>query len=40
MECIGLRCFNVFGQRQDPKGVYAAVIPKFIDLMKKIKSQQ
>ncbi len=37
MECIGLRYFNVFGPRQDPKGVYAAVIPKFIDLMKKDK---
>lgn len=30
---IGLRYFNVFGQNQDPKGVYAAVIPLFIDLM-------
>jgi UDP-N-acetylglucosamine 4-epimerase len=26
---IGLRYFNVFGQRQDPKGAYAAVIPKW-----------
>ena len=26
---IGLRSFNVFGQRQDPCGAYAAVIPKF-----------
>lgn len=34
MECIGLRYFNVFGPRQNPNGVYAAVIPKFIDLMK------
>ena len=34
MECIGLRYFNVFGPRQNPKGAYAAVIPKFIDLMK------
>jgi UDP-N-acetylglucosamine/UDP-N-acetylgalactosamine 4-epimerase len=34
MECIGLRYFNVFGPRQDPKGAYAAVIPKFIDLMR------
>jgi len=32
METIGLRYFNVFGRRQDPKGAYAAVIPKFIDL--------
>ena len=28
---IGLRYFNVFGKRQDPKGDYAAVIPKWID---------
>jgi UDP-N-acetylglucosamine 4-epimerase len=28
--CIGLRYFNVFGPRQDPKGAYAAVIPLFI----------
>jgi UDP-N-acetylglucosamine 4-epimerase len=27
---IGLRYFNVFGKRQDPKGAYAAVIPKWI----------
>ncbi len=31
LECIGLRYFNVFGPRQDPKGAYAAVIPLFID---------
>lgn len=30
MECIGLRYFNVFGRRQDPFGVYAAVIPLFV----------
>lgn len=30
MEIIGLRYFNVFGKRQDPLGVYAAAIPKFI----------
>ena len=24
---VGLRYFNIFGQRQDPKGAYAAVIP-------------
>ncbi|PCI22306.1 MAG: Vi polysaccharide biosynthesis UDP-N-acetylglucosaminuronic acid C-4 epimerase TviC [Piscirickettsiaceae bacterium] len=29
-ESIGLRYFNVFGQRQDPKGAYAAVIPLWI----------
>ncbi len=26
---IGLRYFNIFGQRQDPNGGYAAVIPKW-----------
>jgi UDP-N-acetylglucosamine 4-epimerase len=26
---IGIRYFNVFGQRQDPNGAYAAVIPKW-----------
>jgi UDP-N-acetylglucosamine 4-epimerase len=30
IEVIGLRYFNVFGRRQDPKGAYAAVIPKFV----------
>ena len=30
---IGLRYFNVFGKRQDPNGSYAAVIPKWINLM-------
>lgn len=30
LETIGLRYFNVFGRRQDPNGVYAAVIPKFV----------
>lgn len=33
MNCIGLRYFNVFGKRQDPKGAYAAVIPKWIAAM-------
>lgn len=33
METIGLRYFNVFGPNQDPNGVYAAAIPKFIDAM-------
>ncbi len=37
MECIGLRYFNIFGPRQDPNGAYAAVIPKFINLMKQDK---
>ncbi len=30
---IGLRYFNVFGQRQDPSGAYAAVIPKWVAAM-------
>ena len=30
LHTYGLRYFNVFGRRQDPEGVYAAVIPKFI----------
>ena len=30
MSTIGLRYFNVFGQRQDPESAYAAVFPKFI----------
>jgi len=33
MELVGLRYFNVFGQRQDPEGAYAAVIPKWITAM-------
>ncbi len=30
LETIGLRYFNVFGRKQDPKGTYAAVIPIFV----------
>ena len=30
MICVGLRYFNVFGPRQNPKGGYAAVIPGWI----------
>lgn len=30
IETIGLRFFNIFGERQDPEGAYAAAIPKFI----------
>jgi UDP-N-acetylglucosamine 4-epimerase len=33
LETVGLRYFNVFGPKQDPNGVYAAAIPKFIDKM-------
>ena len=32
LDTYGLRYFNVFGKRQNPLGVYAAVIPKFIEL--------
>ena len=30
---VGLRYFNVFGPRQDPRGAYAAVIPSWIALL-------
>lgn len=33
LDTYGLRYFNVFGRRQNPDGVYAAVIPKFIKLL-------
>ncbi len=33
IDTVALRYFNIFGPRQDPEGEYAAVIPKFIDLM-------
>ncbi len=33
METVGLRYFNVFGPKQDPNGVYAAAIPKFLHKM-------
>ncbi len=33
LETVGLRFFNVFGPRQDPKGAYAAVIPCWISHM-------
>lgn len=32
---IGLRYFNVFGRRQDPNGPYAAVIPRWIEALRK-----
>lgn len=32
-KAIGLRYFNVFGQRQDPNGAYAAVIPRWTAAM-------
>lgn len=35
LETVGLRYFNIYGSRQDPNGAYAAVIPKWIDAMRK-----
>ncbi|MEK7156935.1 MAG: SDR family oxidoreductase [Patescibacteria group bacterium] len=35
LKTIGLRYFNIFGPRQDPHSEYSAVIPKFIDRMKR-----
>ena len=32
---VGLRYFNVFGRRQDPRGAYAAVIPAWIEALLK-----
>ena len=32
---IGFRYFNIFGPRQDPKGAYAAVIPRWIDALQR-----
>jgi UDP-N-acetylglucosamine/UDP-N-acetylgalactosamine 4-epimerase len=34
IDIIGLRYFNVFGRRQDPDGPYAAVIPKFLRMLR------
>lgn len=30
---VGLRYFNIFGPRQSPQGAYAAVIPRWIELL-------
>ncbi|MFQ5515270.1 MAG: NAD-dependent epimerase/dehydratase family protein [Myxococcota bacterium] len=35
MTLVGLRYFNVFGPRQDPAGPYAAVIPRWIDTLRR-----
>lgn len=32
---VGLRYFNVFGPRQDPDGPYAAVVPKWVDALRR-----
>lgn len=37
-EIIGLRYFNVFGPNQSPQGAYAAVIPLFIEALRKNQS--
>jgi nucleoside-diphosphate-sugar epimerase len=33
METVALRYFNVFGPRQDPNSLYAAVIPRFLSAL-------
>jgi len=38
LETVVVRYFNVFGPNQDPTSQYSAVIPKFIELIKKGKS--
>ncbi len=38
LETVSLRYFNVYGPRQDPKGDYACLIPKFIDMVNKNES--
>jgi len=38
LDVVGLRYFNIYGPNQDPNGPYAAVIPKFIELMSSSKS--
>jgi UDP-N-acetylglucosamine 4-epimerase len=35
LETIGLRYFNVFGKRQDPQSIYAAVMPIFVEKLLK-----
>jgi nucleoside-diphosphate-sugar epimerase len=35
LETVRLRPFNIYGPRQNPGGGYAAVIPKFVALMKR-----
>ena len=35
LDTYGMRYFNVFGRRQNPEGMYAAVIPKFLKLLLK-----
>jgi UDP-glucose 4-epimerase len=40
LETVSLRYFNVFGPRQDPLSQYAAVVPRFIALMREGRSPQ
>lgn len=40
IQTIGFRYFNVFGERQNPHGAYAAVIPKFINALMNGQSAQ
>lgn len=35
LETVALRYFNVYGPRQDPNSAYAAVIPRFIDALRR-----
>jgi len=35
MSFVGLRYFNIFGPKQDPEGPYAAVIPLFLNALRK-----
>lgn len=35
LETVSLRFFNVFGPRQDPRSIYSAVIPRFIEALLK-----
>lgn len=35
MQIVSLRYFNIFGPRQNPHSAYAAVIPKFIDSLRR-----
>ena len=37
-DTIGLRYFNIFGPKQSPKGAYAAVIPLFMEALRKNES--
>ena len=40
LKTIGLRYFNIFGPKQDPKGAYAAVMPIFINAVINNKSPE